>query len=76
MKVLVVSQYFYPENFRINDLCKGLKAQGHSVSVLTAKPNYPTGSFFEGYNFFNKSLDNYNGIKIPKIKAEVVIFIK
>ena len=64
MKILVVSQYFYPENFRINDLCKGLKEQGHSVSVLTAKPNYPNGVFFEGYSFLNKSLDNYNGIKI------------
>ncbi len=64
MKILVVSQYFYPENFRINDLCLGLKEQGHSVSVLTAKPNYPTGIFFKGYSFFNKSLDNYNGIKL------------
>ena len=38
--------------------------QGHKVSVLTAKPNYPNGIFFEGYSFLNKSLDNYNGIKI------------
>ena len=64
MKILVVSQYFYPENFRINDLCIGLKEQGHKVSVLTAKPNYPNGIFFEGYSFLNKSMDKYNGIKI------------
>lgn len=64
MKILVVSQYFYPENFRINDLCKGLKEQGHSVSVLTAKPNYPKGKFFEGYNFFNKPKEVYQGINI------------
>ena len=64
MRILIISQYFYPENFRINDLCKGLKDQGHKVSVLTAKPNYPNGIFFEGYNFLNKPLDSYNGIKI------------
>ena len=59
MRILVISQYFYPENFRINDLCIGLKELGHSVSVLTAKPNYPKGQFNEGYNFYNKSIDEY-----------------
>ena len=64
MRILVISQYFYPENFRINDLCIGLKELGHSVSVLTAKPNYPKGSFNEGYDFFNKPIDDYKGIKV------------
>ena len=60
----MISQYFFPENFRINDLCLGLKERGHHISVLTAKPNYPEGKFFNGYNFFNKSSEKYNGIKI------------
>ena len=64
MRILVISQYFYPENFRINDICIGLKEKGHSVSVLTAKPNYPKGKFYEGYNFFNKSYEVYQGIEI------------
>ena len=64
MRILVISQYFYPENFRINDICIGLKEQGHSVSVLTAKPNYPKGKYYEGYNFFNKSEELYQGINI------------
>ncbi len=64
MRILVISQYFYPENFRINDLCLGLQEKGNKVTVLTSKPNYPKGFFFEGYTFFNKSIDNYNGIKI------------
>ncbi len=64
MRILVISQYFYPENFRINDICIGLKEQGHSVSVLTAKPNYPKGNFYEGYNFFNKSKEIYQDIEI------------
>ena len=64
MRILVISQYFYPENFRINDLCLGLKSNGNSVTVLTAKPNYPKGRFFPGYTFFNKSTEEYKGIKV------------
>lgn len=64
LRILVISQYFYPENFRINDLCLGLKEQGHKVSVLTSKPNYPKGIFFKGYTFFGKSIDIYKGIKV------------
>ena len=64
MRILVISQYFYPENFRINDLCIGLKNSGHSVVVLTAKPNYPKGKFFPGYSFFKKSKEEYKGIKV------------
>ena len=64
MKILVVSQYFYPENLRINDICFELSKMGHKISVLTAKPNYPIGSFFKGYNFFNKNLEKINDINI------------
>jgi len=64
LRILVISQYFYPENFRINDLCFGLKDKGHAISVLSAKPNYPEGKFFNGYSFFNKSSEDYRGIKI------------
>jgi len=52
MKVLIITQYFWPESFRINDLAKGLAAKGHQVTVLTGKPNYPDGKFFPGYGFF------------------------
>ena len=43
MKILVVSQYFWPEEFRINDICEGFIQQGHEVEVLTGIPNYPQG---------------------------------
>ena len=66
MKILVISQYFYPENLRINDLCFGLKDQGCTVEVLTGKPNYPNGKFFKGYTFFNNLMENYKGIKIHR----------
>ena len=64
MKILVVSQYFYPENFRINDLCYGLNEMGHEVEVLTGKPNYPKGSFYKGYSWYTKQTEVINGIKV------------
>jgi glycosyltransferase involved in cell wall biosynthesis len=50
MKILVVSQYFWPESFIINDLVRSLADQGHTVQVLTGKPNYPEGVIFDGYS--------------------------
>ncbi|WP_137819739.1 glycosyltransferase family 4 protein [Pseudomonas sp. 2FG] len=49
MKLLLVSQYFIPENFIINDVVRMLSAQGHEVVVVTGKPNYPDGEVFPGY---------------------------
>ena len=49
MRILLVSQYFYPETFIINDLVKCLVAQGHTIELLTGKPNYPDGEIFPGY---------------------------
>lgn len=66
MRILVVTQYFWPENFRINDLVLGLKEKGHHVEVLTGKPNYPTGSFFKGYSFFSKRKEVWKGVNIHR----------
>ncbi len=64
MRILIISQYFYPENFRINDLCFGLHENGHKITVLTGKPNYPNGKFYEGYNFFKNRFEKINGIDV------------
>ncbi len=64
MKILVITQYFYPENFRINDLCNSLKEKGNEVTVLTGKPNYPKGEYFEGYSWKSKSYEIINGIEV------------
>lgn len=64
MRILVITQYFWPEHFRINDLVLGLKERGNEVIVLTGKPNYPKGKFYEGYGFFSKSFEHWNEIKI------------
>ena len=64
MRVLVVSQYFWPETFRINDLVGGLIERGHEVTVLTGKPNYPGGSFFPGYGFLTPMREEYAGAEV------------
>ena len=50
-RLLVVTQHFWPENFRINDIVQGLIADGIEVDVLCGLPNYPKGEWFEGYRY-------------------------
>ncbi|NOT77571.1 MAG: glycosyltransferase family 4 protein [Bacteriovoracaceae bacterium] len=64
MKILVVTQYFWPENFKINDLCEGLIERGHEVTVYTGLPNYPEGEFFKGYSFKGPYREMHGKIKI------------
>lgn len=66
-RLLVISQYFYPEQFRINDLCKEWVKRGHDVTVVTGIPNYPTGKFFKGYSWLKKRKEEYEGIHIIRL---------
>lgn len=69
MKLLVVSQYFWPEDFIINDLVRKLAAQGHEVVVATGKPNYPDGEVLAGYSAGGiqreRYLDEVDVIRVP-----------
>ena len=67
MRILVVSQYFWPENFRINDLTQELVQRGHSVTVLTGIPNYPTGNVFEAYLQNPRAFGHYCGAKVWRV---------
>jgi len=67
MRILIVSQYFWPENFRVNDLSTGLVQRGHQVTVLTGIPNYPDGKFYSGYNFFKNTRQNYCGAQVIRV---------
>src|SRR5690349_8507872 len=67
MKILIVSQYFWPESFRINDLALGLKERGHNVTVLTGMPNYPSGRLFSGYAMFSPTKEIFEGIPILRV---------
>lgn len=65
--ILVVSQYFYPENFRINDICQEWVKRGYKVTVVTGIPNYPMGKVFKGYGITKKRHEIWNGIEIYRI---------
>ena len=65
--ILVISQYFYPETFRINDMAAEWARRGYKVTVLTGIPNYPMGKFFEGYGYAKKRRETWNGIDIIRI---------
>ena len=67
MKILIVTQYFWPESFRINDLALGFRERGHEVTIFTGKPNYPGGRFYPGYGFFGRARDDYEGIPVVRV---------
>ena len=67
MRVLLVSQYFWPEGFRINDVVRTLVERGVSVDVLTGKPNYPEGKIFPGYHPLCIQTDQYFGAIVLRV---------
>lgn len=67
MRILIVSQYFWPENFRVNDLTQELVRRGHSVTVLTGIPNYPTGKIFDDFKKCRETFDHYAGAKVCRV---------
>lgn len=66
MRILIVTQYFFPENFKCNDMAFELQKRGHDVTVLTAIPNYPKGKFYDGYGIFKKRKEILNGVKVHR----------
>jgi glycosyltransferase involved in cell wall biosynthesis len=67
MRLLVVSQYFWPENFRINDLVAELVLRGHQVTVLTGLPNYPDGKVFQQFRDTPGGYSNYEGADVVRV---------
>lgn len=66
MKILIVSQYYYPEQFQINEIAPELIRRGHKVTVVCGLPNYPKGEIFDGYeNRFEEEID---GVKVIRCK--------
>lgn len=62
LKILVVTQYFWPESFIVNDLVRNLATQGHEIEVLTGKPNYPEGKVFAGYTAVDYMRESFDGV--------------
>ena len=66
MKILIVTQYYWPENFQVNSLSTELLNRGHDIEVVTGNPNYPHGHFYTNYGF-KFSIETYKGIKIYRV---------
>ncbi|MGQ0443205.1 MAG: glycosyltransferase family 4 protein [Methylophilaceae bacterium] len=67
MKILILSQYFWPEGFLINEMASALKARGHEIEVITGKPNYPDGKFFTGYGGWGLQKETWRDITIHRL---------
>lgn len=67
MTILVICQYFYPEEFKVNELVEGLIKRGNEVTVLTGKPTYPRGPYPEGYKFWGVQKEEYKGAKVIRL---------
>lgn len=65
--ILVITQYFYPEEFRINDMCAEWVKRGYEVTVITGYPNYPQGEYYDGYGWFKHQKQIWRGVKIIRL---------
>lgn len=68
MKILIVCQYYYPEQFQINEIAPELVRRGHQVTVLTGLPNYPQGEIYSGYENGKKRKEIIDGVKIVRVE--------
>lgn len=66
MRILIVSQYYYPEQFQINEIAPELVRRGHAVTVLTGLPNYPQGEIYAGYEE-GKRDEMINGVHVIRV---------
>lgn len=66
MKILAVCQYYYPEPFRVNDICEEMVKRGHEVTVVTGEPNYPEGQIYKGYENHQKTDEVINGVTVHR----------
>ena len=66
MKILVICQYYYPEPFRVSDLCEELVRRGHTVHVVTGEPNYPEGKIYPGYERHQHAEEELRGVRVHR----------
>lgn len=66
MKILVICQYYYPEPFRVNDICEEMVRRGHEVTVVTGEPNYPEGRVYKGFENHSHNDEVINGVMVHR----------
>lgn len=67
LKILVVTQYYWPEQFQVTEVCEALAERGYAVTVLTGLPNYPEGDVYEGYRRGENREQVHNGVRILRV---------
>lgn len=67
MRVLILSQYFWPETFRITEVATALRDAGCEVLVLTGQPNYPDGVIFDGYAACSLGAQKYQELDVFRV---------
>ena len=67
MRILIITQYFWPETFRINDVAKLFTDNDHQVDILTGVPNYPDGQLFSSYKLDKKKFNNFYGASVFRV---------
>jgi glycosyltransferase involved in cell wall biosynthesis len=67
MRVLIFSQHFWPETFRINEVAQSLRDAGCEVSILTGQPNYPDGHIYPGYRAFSTRRQDFCGMPLVRV---------
>ena len=68
-KILVYTNHYFPENFKINDIVNHFDDQEYSVKVITGIPNYPSGKIFQNYGYFKKTNETKGNVKNPPITS-------
>ena len=66
-KILVYTNHYFPENFKINDIVNHFDDQEYSVKVITGIPNYPSGKIFQNYGYFKKTNETKGNVKIRRL---------
>ena len=66
MKILVICQYFYPEQFKVNDICFDLVKEGHEITVLTGLPNYPSGTVDKRYKWLKNRKEEIRDVRVRR----------
>ncbi|MBQ1175735.1 MAG: glycosyltransferase family 4 protein [Treponema sp.] len=67
MRIVIFTNHFFPEDFKVNDIAFELQKLNYDVTVITAIPDYPKGKFYDGYGFFKKRREVVNGVKVIRL---------
>ncbi|MCR5184888.1 MAG: glycosyltransferase family 4 protein [Bacilli bacterium] len=68
MKILMICQFYYPENFVITKIAEKIASFGHDVTVLTGKPNYGYGYILPEYK--DVSHEVINNVKVERVNLK------